>query len=457
MEQILDVGGRRFVVGLEWIKLAGADAKLAAKAQAKNRKSPLGVIRTVDIGDGQMLSQVGLSHKKFSGVVHSAAAHLANMYPSMIAIDRISDDLFWICVTENGRVLPGHDTPASDSEIKRIFSELAADYQIDYMKVIVPGTIADMFGIPVEYEDVSPLSLLEGGGDIEATKLKNLAGLSNTTYLGAAIGILLVGWFGYMKYVDHLRQEEVDRQLALESMEEDARIQAENERLARLRDQPTDDQLLQRAREEEIRWLQADFNANPISAVLGNIYKLASSEPGYVKGWRLQGFGFDTLDLKSVSSRWLRGRAKLADLDEYYQGKGAVAFAPDLDAAVVGHPMNLRDQGIVDIMDYLKTSGLDFKQVSDRLIDKRLVFKVSIVPDVTRKETIMGLTNKALEGTPQLMMRKRKFEISGDTKSSYVELMKILEPAHNMLATSVLINRIDGGFSWKFTGILNEL
>lgn len=457
MEQILDVGGRRFVVGLEWIKLAGADAKLAAKAQAKNRKSPLGVIRTVDIGDGQTLSQVGLSHKKFSGVVHSAAAHLASIYPSMIAIDRISDDLFWICVTENGRVLPGHDTPASDSEIKRIFSELAADYQIDYMKVIVPGTIADMFGIPVEYEDVSPLSLLEGAEGVDATKLKNLAGISNTTYLGAAIGALLLSWFGYMKYADYLRQVELERQLALESMEEDARIQAENERLARMRDKPTDEQLLQRAREEEVVWLQNDFNSNPINGVLSSIYRIASQEPGYVKGWKLQGFGFDQLDLRAISSRWLRGNGKLSDLDAHYQGKGSVAFSADLDAAVVGHPMALKDQGIVDILDYIKTYGLDYKQVSDRLIDKRMSFKVSIVPDVTRKETITGLSNKTLEGTPQLMMRKRKFEITGETKSSYVELMKILEPAHNMLANSILISRVDGGFSWKFTGTLNEL
>lgn len=457
MEQILDIGGRRFVVGLEWIKLAGADAKLAAKAQAKNRKSPLGVIRTVDIGDGQTLSQVGLSHKKFNGVVHSAAAHLASMYPSMIAIDRISDDLFWLCVTENGRVLPGHDMPASDSEIKRIFAELAADYQIDYMKVIVPRAIADLFGIPVEYEDVSPLSLLDSPDGVEATKLKNLAGISNTTYLGAAIGVLLIGWFGYMKYVDHLRQAEIDRQLALEAMEEDARIKAENERLARLRDQPTDEQLLQRAREEEIRWLQADFNANPVNKVLSSIYRISSQEPGHINGWKLHSINFDSADLKALSSRWLRGNGRLSDLETHYTGRASVAFTSDLDAATVGHPISLPDQGIVDILDYLKTSGLDYKQVTDRLIDKRLKFKVSITPDVTRKETIAGLVDKTLEGTPQLMMRKRKFEVTGETKSSYVELMKILEPAHNMLVTSVQINRVDGGFSWKFTGTLNEI
>lgn len=457
MEQILDIGGRRFVVGLEWIKLTGSDAMLAAKVQAKNRKSPLGVIRNVDIGEGQKLSQVGLSHKKFNGVVHSAAAHLANMYPEMIAIDRISDELFWICVTENGRVLPGHDTPASDSEIKRIFSELASEYQIDYMKVIVPRDIAELFSIPGDYDDVSPLTLLEQSANVDATKLKNLAGVSNTTYLGAAIGILLVGWFGYMKYGDYLREKEMERQLALESMEEDARIQAENERLERLRQQPTDDQLLQRAREQEIHWLQSDFNTNPLNAVMGTLYQISDSEPSFVHAWKLQGVAFDSLDLKTISSRWIRGKGKLSDLDKYYEGRATVAFSSDLEAGVVGHSINLQDQGVADILDYIKTSGVDFKVVSDSLIKNRLPFKVSIVADLTRKETIVGLTNKTLEGTPQLMLRKRKFEITGTTKTSFVQLMKTLEPVHNMLATSILISRVDGGFSWKFTGILHEL
>ncbi|MBI6883005.1 type 4b pilus protein PilO2 [Pseudomonas putida] len=457
MEQILDIGGRRFVVGLEWIKLAGTDSMLAAKVQAKNRKSPLGVIRTVDIGEGQKLSQVGLSHKKFNGVVHSAAAQLANLYPSMIAIDRISDDLFWICVTENGRVLPGHDTPAHDSEIKRIFSDLASEYQIDYMDIIAPRAIAEMVGVPGSYQDLSPLSLLEKPEGLDSTKLKNLAGISNTTYLGAAIGALLIGWFGYMKYADYLRQKELERQLALESMEEDARIQAENERLERLRQQPTDDQLLQRAREQEIRWLQDDFNTNPMNAVMGSMYTVADHEPSFIRGWKLQGIAFDPLDLKSVSSRWLRGSGRLQDLDSAYEGKASVAFSSDLDAGVIGHPIKMPDQGIVDILDYIKTSGMDYKQVTDRLVDARLSFKVSIVPDLTRRETIVGLTNKTLEGTPQLIMRKRKFEVTGTTKSSFVQLMKTLEPVHNMLASSVLINRVDGGFSWKFTGILHEL
>jgi hypothetical protein len=457
MEQILEVGGRRFVLGLEWIKLSGTDPMLAAKVQAKSRKSPLGIIRTVSFDDGQQMAQVGLSHKKFGSVVYSAAAVLANQYPMMIAIDHIRDDLYWICVTENGRVLPGHDTAATDSEIKRIFHEWTAEYQLDYMKVIVPEEVARKFSIPKPYTDQSPLKLLEDAGRIDTTKLKNLAGISNTTYLGAAIGVLLVGWIGYTKYGDYLHDQEVQRQIALEAMEEDARAQAEKERMERLRQQPTDEQLLERARLQEITWLQEEFNANSMNSVISAVYTTAEAEPTVISGWKLQGMAFDQADLKSVSSKWERGNAKLSDLSAHYKGKGATAFSPDLISGLVAHPINLQGRGVTDIMAYLKTSSMDYQRVADRFIENRLVFKVAIAAESTRKETIMGLANKTLEGTPQLQLKKRKFDISGTSKTSFVKLMKALEPVHNMLPNTIMISRIGGGYSWKFSGTLYEL
>lgn len=457
MEQILEIGGKRFVLGLEWIKLSGTDPLLAAKVQAKSRKSPLGVIRSVSLDDGQKLAQVGLSHKKLGGVVYSAAAVLANEYPMLIAIDHISEDLYWICVTENGRVLPGHDTPATDSEIKRIFNELASEYQIDYMKVIVPEEIARRFSIPKPYTDQSPLKLLEEVGRIDSTKLKNLAGISNTTYLGAAIGVLLVGFFGYSKYGDYLHDQEVQRQIALEAMEEGARLQAEKDRMERLRQQPTDEQLLERARQQEIGWLQEEFNANSMNSVMSAVYTTVEREPTVISGWKLQGMGFDQTDLKSVSSKWERGNAKLSDLSGHYKGKAATAFTPDLISGLVAHPIKVEGRGVTDIMNYLKVSSMDYQQVADRFIENRLAFKVAIAPESSRRETITGLANKTFEGTPQLMLKKRKFDISGNSQASFVKLMKALEPVHNMLPNNILISRIGGGFSWKFTGTLYEL
>jgi hypothetical protein len=457
MEQLLEIGGRRFVLGLEWIKLPGTDLMLAAKAQAKSRKSPLGVIRLVSLDNGQKMGQVGLSHKKFSGVVYSAAAVLANMHPMLIAIDRINDDLYWICVTENGRVLPGYDKPATDSEIKRVFNELAADFQIDYMKVIVPGDIARHLSIPQPYTDSSPLQLLEEAGRIDTTKLKNLAGISNVTVMGAALGVLVVGWIGYAKYGDYLHEQEVQRQIALEAMEESARQQAERERMERLKQQPTDEQLLERARQQEIGWLQDEFNGNSMNSVMGEVFRITDKEPTVISGWKLQGFGFDSVDMKSLSSKWERGNAKLSDLSLHYKGKAATAFSPDLISGLVAHPMTIQGRGVTDIMSYLKTSSMDYQRVADRLIERRLAFKVAISPDSTRKETIQGLTNKTLEGTPQLVLKKRKFDISGNSKSSFVDLMKTLEPVQNMLPNSIMISRVGGGYSWKFTGTLYEL
>jgi hypothetical protein len=457
MEQLLEIGGRRFVLGLEWIKLPGTDLMLAAKAQAKSRKSPLGVIRLVSLDNGQKMGQVGLSHKKFSGVVYSAAAVLANMHPMLIAIDRISDDLFWICVTENGRVLPGYDKPATDSEIKRVFNELAADFQIDYMKVIVPGDIARQLSIPQPYTDSSPLQLLEEAGRIDTTKLKNLAGISNVTVMGAALGVLVVGFVGYAKYGDYLHEQEVQRQIALEAMEESARQQAERERMERLKQQPTDEQLLERARQQEIGWLQDEFNGNSMNAVMGQVFKITDNEPTVISGWKLQGFGFDSVDMTSLSSKWERGNAKLVDLSSHYKGKANTGFSPDLISGLVAHPMRIESRGVTDILSYLKTSGMDYQRVADRLIERRLTFKLAISPDSGRRETIQGLTNKTLEGTAQLVLKKRKFDISGNTKSSFVDLMKTLEPVQNMLPNSIMISRVGGGYSWKFTGTLYEL
>ena len=457
MEQILEIGGRRFVLGLEWIKLSGTDPMLAARVQAKSRKSPLGIIRTVSFDDGQQMSQVGLSHKKFGAVVYSAAAVLANQYPMMIAIDRVSEDLYWICITENGRVLPGHDTPATDSEIKRIFNEWTAEYQLDYMKVIVPEDIARKFSIPKPYANQSPLKLLEDTGRIDSTKLKNLAGISNTTYLGAAIAVLLAGFVGYSKYGDYLHDQEVQRQIALEAMEEKARAQAEKERLERLRQQPTDEQLLERARLQEITWLQEEFNANSLNSVMSAVYATTEAEPTVISGWKLQGMAFDQADLKSVSSKWGRGNANLAELSAHYKGKAATAFSPDLISGLVAHPIKVEGRGVTDIMGYLKTSSMDYQRVADRFIDSHLVFKVAIAAESSRKETIQGLANKTLERTPQLQLKKRKFDISGTSKTSFVKLMKALEPVHNMLPNSIVISRVGGGYSWKFTGTLYEL
>ncbi|WP_408601320.1 hypothetical protein [Pseudomonas sp. PLMAX] len=454
MEQILEVGGQRYIIGLEWNPLSGSDPLLAARTLAKARKSPLGLLRTINTGDGQVIHQAGLAQKKVKGVILAGAAQLANISPSMIAIDRLSEDLYWLCVTDNGRVLPGHDAVASDSEVRRLFNDLAEDYQLDYMRLVMTEEVAQTLSIGRVVENISPLDLLETTPPGDNLKLKNLVGVSNTTILGAIIGIMLVGGGGYWKYTDQIRQREYEEQMALEAMEAEA---AEKARLAGIKKGPTDDEILAKAREEEVGWLRDEFNQKNLINSLKHVYVLSSTMPIREEGWELQGISFNSENLRELRTAWKRDGGNLKGIKDALAGKGNVFFSSDFKQANASHKISLGDRGIQDIEAFLKTRGMRQHTLVDIFLAENLEFGVTVTTKTERKSTIEGLKDKNLESVPQLTVKKWLFAISGQDVDSYIKLMNILQQVDNMTPETIDVSRVDGAFVWKFTGTLQDL
>ena len=454
MEQILEVGGHRYIIGLEWNPLSGSDPLLAARTLAKARKSPLGLLRTINTGDGQVIHQAGLAQRAVKGIILAGAAQLANISPSMIAIDRLSDELYWLCVTDNGRVLPGHDSVASDSEIKRLFHDLAEDYQLDYMRLVMTEEVAETLSIGRVVENISPLDLLEASEPGDNLKLKNLVGVSNTTILGAIIGIMLVGGGGYWKYADEIRQREYEQQMALEAMEADA---AEKARLAAIPKGPTDDELLAKAREEEVVWLQEEFNHKNLINALKHVYVLTSTLPTRDSGWELQGVSFNSDNTQELRTSWKRDGGSLKGLKDALDGKGNVFFSSDFKLANSSHKIRLGDRGIQDIESFLKQRGMRQHTLVDLFLAENLDFGISVTTKTERKSSIEGLKDKSLESIPQLTVKKWLFAISGQDVDSYIKLMNILQQVDNMTPETIDVSRINGAFVWKFTGTLQDL
>lgn len=454
MEQILEVGGQRYIIGLEWNPLSGSDPLLAARTLAKARKSPLGLLRTINTGDGQVIHQAGLAQKKVKGVILAGAAQLANISPSMIAIDRLSDELYWLCVTDNGRVLPGHDAVASDSEVKRLFNDLAEDYQLDYMRLVMTEEVAQTLSIGRVVENISPLELLETTPPGDNLKLKNLVGVSNTTILGAIIGIMLVGGGGYWKYTDQIRQREYEEQMALEAMEAEA---AEKARLAGIKKGPTDDEILAKAREEEVGWLRDEFNQKSLINALKHVYVLGSTMATRQDGWELQGISFNSENVRELRTSWKRDGGNLKGIKDALAGKGNVFFSPDFKQANASHKISLGDRGIQDIESFLKTRGMRQHTLVDIFLAENVEFGITVTTKTERKSTIEGLKDKTLEGVPQLTVKKWLFAISGQDVDSYIKLMNILQQVDNMTPETIDVSRVDGAFVWKFTGTLQDL
>nr|WP_274645069.1 type 4b pilus protein PilO2 [Pseudomonas serbica] len=421
---------------------------------AKARKSSLGLLRTVTDSDGHVIHQVGLAQKKVKGVILAAAAQIATISKSAIAISQLSGELYWLCITDNGRVLPGYDRIGNAAEIIKAFQEFEEDYQVSYMQLLMTSDVAQALRVRHGVEDINPLDILAEQVPTDAIKLKNLAGISNTTMLGAAIGILLVGGGGYWKYTEELRQRALEEQLALEAFEAESREKA---RLAGLTKGPTDEEILAKAREEEVTWLRDSFNSRSLINALKHMYVMTSRMPLQQGGWTLDSIVFAGSNPQELRTTWKRNGGTLASLKDGLEGQGAVSFSNDFSQASASHKISLGNRGIEDIEHFIPERGLRQHQLVDLFIAEGFPFSISTVTTTQRPSNIKGLKDKTLENVPQLFVKKWSFGLSGKNKDSFVKLMSLLQNVENMTPDSVEVVRTGGDFSWKFTGILQDL
>jgi hypothetical protein len=460
MERIFDVGGKRFVTSLEWIPLTGKDVSLAAKIKAKGAGARFGVLRTIEIEDGPTVSQVGISHQKLKGVFYSAAAHLANNHHSFISIEKLEDNLYWLCVAQQGRVLPGYDTIANSSEVKALFTELSQEISLDYMKFLMESSVAmeldlDGFGLS-NLINQSPLAAL--GDDVagESAKVKNLIGVPSAVYLGGILLVVVALMGGIWKYQEIQKQKEMDALLAQDQADL-SKIESQVTVEKVIAKGPTDEELLRRARQEEITWLRDDFNRVNTLPALKQFYFLNKQLPRYKSGWQLATVRFDADTNNQMSALWLRqpyGTPQL--LRQAFGGDVSMSFTPEMGKARTGHKISLGSRGIDDILGYIRNQGIGHQAFVTDLINNKLQFISSVSQETNRKQPIDGLKNTAMSNMAQLIMKTRHFEISGDDMDRFTVLMDVMQRAQNFLPDSIELNRSQSVVKWKLTGTLYE-
>ncbi|MBD8089224.1 type 4b pilus protein PilO2 [Pseudomonas fluorescens] len=461
MERIFDIGGKRLVTSLEWIKLQGKDAALAAKTQAKQRGSKLGTLRTVAIEDGPAVSQVGVCHsKKPKGTFYSAAAHLANIHSSIIAIEQLEDDQFWFCVISEGRVVPGYDVVTTALEIRSMFHELSTSIPLEYMKMLMTSLVAMELNLDEEGLDnlinQSPVDAMTESAVSENARIKNLVGIPNTVYLGLLL-VLLVGSFGgFMKYQEIQKQRELEALMAQEAMDLN-KIEKEVT-VEKVIDQgPTDDELLRRARQQEIEWLRDDFNTINTMPAFKHFYFMSKELPRYKAGWKLNKVSFVAENPKSITAQWTREKYGTPySIRESFGPEVSVSFTPEMGVSRTAHKITLGSRGVEDILGYIRTQGQSHQVFVTDLMNNGIHFTAGVKAETQRKEVIAGLKNKAYETMPQLSMRVREFQMSGTTYDSFVTLMDVAQRANNFVPKTIDLERLDNGISWKVSGSLYE-
>jgi hypothetical protein len=460
MERIVEVDGKKLVMGLEWSKLAGDKPVEAGKRLAVSRKCPMGVLWSVSVEEedgssSQIVHSIGMSHSKFKGSVYSAAAALARAQASVIGIEQIDDDLYWMAVTENGRVLPGYDSIVSEVEARRKLQELAVDTQLDYMQFYMLNDVANRFGIDEAYNE-SPLSLIRSSGINESMRVRKMVTIPRAVYLGFGILLMAGTLFGYLQYIEAEKQRELEALMAeeaksLDNIEKDITVEKVIDK------GPTDTDLLRQARQQEIMWLRDDFNRINRLAAMKSMLITAGSLPHQLNGWELKQIILKAESKDSINVLWNRTYGSPNSLKEFMEFRGNTGFTSDFTMGNSTMPVSLGSPGIRDILFVVKESGLKHQDFASILIESNINFESSISEVRTRREPIIGLKDKFLESMPQLEATNRLFNLSGSDMDSFSVAITMLEPVDNFLLDQITFSAEESGnISWKVEGKLYE-
>lgn len=459
MERIVEVNGKKLAIGLEWSKLAGSNPTDAAKKLSQSRNCPMGVLWSVAVSDSEVdanaavIHSAGLSHKKFKGVVYSAAAALAKSQDSIIGIERIEDDIFWMVVTQDGRVLPGYDFIASESEVKRKLQDLAIDTQLDYMQFYMSHDISAIFGLDGSIDE-SPFSLIGESNIDDSMRLKKMSGIPKAVFMGIAVAAAGAGLFGFKKYDEMKKAEEL--RLMIEEEEwlkrnlEEERLRAESSKA------PNDPDILRQARAEEIRWMRDDFNSVNLLPAMKYMLLTMEGIPMQHDGWSVDGFIYSRSAPGMVNIMWDRQGGSPRSLTELMGSQASIGFTPEFDKANTSIAVDLGSRGFRDIMEIVKRKGMHNQELVSQLVEYGYDFSTAVNENNERKETIKGLTNIALQDYPQLEVASRNFEITGDDLPSYVMLISIMESADNFLLERIVFSGYANTFNWVIEGNLYE-
>ena len=460
MERMVEVNGKNLVLGLEWSKLAGDKPADAAKRTAQARKCNMGVLWSVSVDDDEGLSSkivhsLGLCHNRFKGAIYSGAAALAMAQSSVIGIEQLDDDLFWMIVTENGRVLPGYDSLGSEAEIKRKLQELALDIQLDYMQSYMTAQVAQRFSID-ESIDESPLNLIGKSTISEAMRIKKLSSIPRAVYLGAGILALGGGLFAYTQHLEAEKQRELEALIAAESQNLD-NIEQEVTVEKVIDKGPTDADLLKMARQEEITWLRDDFNKVNRLPAMKSILLNFISLPNSANGWDLKEVVYTSDRPDAISAIWKRTFGSPNSIKEVMKGRANTGFTPDFSQASSSIKVNIGNPGIEDVLKIINENGIGHQDFISRLVEKSLPFDASVSESKERRHPIAGLKDKALENIPQLEISSRLISISSDKIEDFAVAMEVLEPADNYLIDRItFFNQGAGKVNWKIEGKLYE-
>lgn len=450
--KVIKYGENNIAFGLQWMRLPGERISSEIAAALEERNTTLGIVRKIS-DEYDLRQQIGMCEDKSAKGSYSAATLLAGSEDSVIFIDKVSDEAYWVCAIADKEILPGGDFVGPVDTVREKLEDLLGEFgpESDDLKIVASAIASEELEVEVDvtfsFED------FVFKNEELFTKESKIGSIKSfpkpAMYL---IGIMLLGGAAYLGL--NPKNERVEAlSYVLPGDTPFQAIERVNLPLG-----PSEDDILSAALMEEIKWLREEFELYKPESVIDSVMAVAREIPRYSGGWTAKDVKFDAkVRVGSLSVVWSKGliggTKTLIDGIDDIQGH---RFSDDGQSGFTLHAIEMKGRRKVgrDILQYISRTEYGVTDLMDHLQNLNVAWSIRDPSISVRPVPIEGIKSKNLATKRQLNQRYKEFKANDTSILTLTALKNKLAKADTVLIKTVIINAQTD--SWQIVGEIYE-
>ncbi len=371
--------GRRLALGLKWLAPGaipvGAGAGRKARELAHMKPPPVGFVQLETAGG----SQLGATIDPDDIGLPSAAAWLAQAQRSAVLVERLPENLYWLCAIEDGAVFPAGDIIGDKDLIAARLDEIRTDIAgtgiLMYDKT---GSFGLIDAEPLDFSDLA--AGFEAAADIlcQPTRTRSL---KKPLAVLATVLLIAAGGYGarnlYLSYMDA-------------SLESDQDVQAQRQT---------------RQLNNEKNLLHQELTQNA-PALLATLADTISGRPLRAAGWRATQYEWSG---NLVAATWRREHGSMAGIAEHLRS--------------AQYSLNEKTGQVVEQFDFPAPQLTEASPLEDRLggLQERMTL-IDLMATLPGKWSLSPATSSGKHYT----IKRSSFSGEAETLHAAIEVARLL-------------------------------
>ncbi|EPP20482.1 hypothetical protein L910_1976 [Vibrio fluvialis PG41] len=437
------INGVEFGFGLVWEDLNSQKTKAQIQSILDVNSCKFGVHKKdKDNPDEQQLGYTNL--KELKGTL-SAAYVLASISKEITVIEKISEEDFWICGVNEGKIISTtdvvvaqHDLADHIENLKGTYSDIEIPFEITCSEEV--AEIISEMGVEVSVEEYESFEskLQEFDLSKSFSKQARITSLKGVPVLGIVLGFVLVG-AGAVAYSLTSPQTVIAEAEWTAPVIKEAKISIKSqEDIVR--------EIKAAAYAEEVKWLTEDFRQQDPVEVINSFIDIQRRVPMFIGGWEVQSISYERQKGNLITVELQRGPLGTpVTLRESLLNYHSVHIVDGGNKATISFDMHdiKRSERITDIVSYIRDHK--YKDVEIIHDSHFMGYKWSVVKyDFSlRREPIAGIANPEEAKVALLKNEGKLINIVGNRPYKLAELNNVLERSRTTLIETLTMSRKD--------------